>query len=205
MAYDQQLKAHLVSNATLSHLSGLYNLPQRLIADPNLLPLLRASTDTRAALVEAYIAAVYMSHPVKDRLTVALHVLNNWLREMYEPLYDFFYTYMKREHDQHSNAVGADEEGTVIVMDEDEMQRIDESARGMFLFVKMRCEAYEREMRWEEDRYETSIGTLFKMRVIVDGMELGEATRAGKNQAKDVAAWEAAKKLGLAVSFRLLF
>lgn len=173
-------------------------MPQRLNADPNLLPLLRASTDVRAALMEAYIAAIYVSHAVEDRFNVALPIIDAWLREMYEPLYDFFYTYMKLEHDQHSNAVGADEDGSVIVMDEDEIARIDGLARGMFLLVKMHCEAYERDLRWEEDRYETSIGTLYKMRIMVDGMELGEATRAGKIQAKDVAAWEAAKKLGLA-------
>jgi len=32
-------------------------------------------------------------------------------------------------------------------------------------------------------------------------MELGEATRAAKRDAKNVAAWEAAKKLGLTVSY----
>lgn len=187
-----------MSNATLSHLSGLYNMPQRLNADPNLLPVLRASTDVRAALVEAYIAAVYVSHPVEDRFTIAVPIIDAWLRDMYDPLFDFFYTYMKREYDQHSNAVGADDDGNVIVMDEDEIARVDDLARGMFLLVQMHCDAVAREFRWEEDRYETSIGTLYRMRVMVDGMELGEATRAGKQQAKDVASWEAAKKLGLA-------
>ena len=83
-----------MSNATLSHLSGLYNLPARLDGDPNQLPVLRALTDVRAALMEAYIAAIYFSYPAETRLTEALPVIDEWLREMYDPLYDFFFTYM---------------------------------------------------------------------------------------------------------------
>lgn len=90
----QKLKSHLVSNATLSHISGLYNLPSRLKGDPNQLPVLRALTDVRAAMVEAYIAALYFSSPADKRMTEALPMIDSWLREMYEPLYDFFFTYM---------------------------------------------------------------------------------------------------------------
>lgn len=187
-----------MSNATLSHLSGLYGLPQRLNADPNLLPLLRVSTDVRAALLEAYIAGVYVSFPVSERNSKALGTITEWLREMYDPLYDFFYNFMKKEHEQHQNAVGTDFEGNVIVMDPAEIAKVDEQARGMLLLLKMHVKAYERELRFEEQRHETSIGTLFQLKCLVDGMELGEATRAGRNQAREVAAWEAAKKLGLA-------
>lgn len=196
----QRLKAHLVSNATLSHLSGLYNLPDRLIADPNIAHVLRATTDVRAALMESYIAGFYYSHDVADRLTVALPALSAWLREMYEPLVDFFYTYMKNEHAQHLLAVGADTEGHVIVMDQDEWERVKRLATGMSQLIKTYAEGYERELRWEEDKYETSIGPLFKMTCVIDGMELGEGTRSEKRDARNVAAWEAAKKLGLTVS-----
>jgi ribonuclease-3 len=84
-----------VSNATLSHLSGLYNFPQRLRGANEVLPVLRAQTDVRAAIVEAYIAGVYFSFPPEDRFSKGLGVIDRWLREMYEPLYDFFLTYMK--------------------------------------------------------------------------------------------------------------
>ena len=90
----QKLKSHLVSNATLSHVSGLYNLPARLVGPPNLLPVLKAQTDVRAAMVEAYIAAIYFSYPVEKRMTEALKVIDGWLRDMYEPLYDFFLNHM---------------------------------------------------------------------------------------------------------------
>ena len=92
---NQKLKAHLVSNATLSHLSGLYGFPHRLRGTPDQLPVLRAQTDVRAALMEAYIAGVYFSYPPRERFTVALGVLDKWLREMYEPLYEFFYNHMR--------------------------------------------------------------------------------------------------------------
>lgn len=88
------MKSHLVSNATLSHISGLYNLPAKLKGDPNQLPVLRVQTDVRAAMMEAYIAAIYFSFPVEKRMTEGLPVIDLWLREMYEPLYDFFFTYM---------------------------------------------------------------------------------------------------------------
>lgn len=73
----------------------MYNFPQRLQGDPNILPVLRAQTDVRAAMMEAYIAALYFSFPVEDRLGEATRVIDSWLREMYEPLFDFFYDYMK--------------------------------------------------------------------------------------------------------------
>lgn len=84
----------MVSNATLSHLSGLYNMPQRLVGDPQILPVLRAQTDVRAALVEAYIAGLYFSYPIETRMTEGLVAIDSWLREMYDPLFDFFFNYM---------------------------------------------------------------------------------------------------------------
>jgi hypothetical protein len=44
--------------------------------------------------MEAYIAALYYSYPISDRMSVALPIIDAWLREMYDPLQDFFYTYM---------------------------------------------------------------------------------------------------------------
>ena len=45
-------------------------------------------------MVEAYIAAIYFSYPVESRMTEGLKVIDTWLREMYEPLYDFFLNHM---------------------------------------------------------------------------------------------------------------
>ena len=202
--YRQKLKAHLVSNATLSHLSGLYNLPQRLNGDPNLLPVLRASTDIRAALVEAYIAAIYFSFPAHLRNTQALPVIDGWLREMYEPLYDFFYNYMKTEHDQHHASIGAGPDGSVILLDEEALARIDNAALGMAALVQIYATRQDRELRFEEERYETNVGALYRVICTLDGIEMGEATRSARKIAKNVAGWEAAKKLGLAVSFGVL-
>jgi hypothetical protein len=59
-----------------------------------MLPVLRAQTDVRAAMVEAYIAAIYFSYPIEKRMTEGLKVIDEWLRDMYEPLYDFFLNHM---------------------------------------------------------------------------------------------------------------
>jgi len=59
-----------------------------------MLPVLKAQTDVRAAMVEAYIAAIYFSYPVESRMSEGLKVIDTWLREMYEPLYDFFLNHM---------------------------------------------------------------------------------------------------------------
>ncbi|KAK4688032.1 26S proteasome non-ATPase regulatory subunit 10, partial [Tremellales sp. Uapishka_1] len=193
-----KLKSHLVSNATLSHLSGLYNLPQRLNGDPQILPVLRAQTDVRAALVEAYIAALYFSFPPPERSTVAFRVIDEWLREMYEPLYEFFYKYMKKEHDQHWNATGSTDDG--IILTDTQMKVVDNSALGMTELVRLYTAQYDRVLSYEDERFETNVGYLWKIKCLVDGIEMGEATRAVKAKAKNVASWEAAKKLGIAVS-----
>ncbi|WVF66229.1 hypothetical protein IAT40_000969 [Kwoniella sp. CBS 6097] len=192
-----KLKAHLVSNATLSHLSGLYNFPQRLNGDPELLPVLQAQTDVRAALIEAYIAALYFSFSLEDRLTTGIKTIDTWLREMYEPLYDFFYNYMKTEYEQHHSTVGATLDGRVEVQNKAEIARIDNASQGMAILVQMYCSNQDRELRWEEEKYETNVGSLWKIQCTVDGIELGEGVRPFKKAAKNVAGWEAAKKLGL--------
>ncbi|WVQ80350.1 hypothetical protein IAT38_002455 [Cryptococcus sp. DSM 104549] len=192
-----KLKSHLVSNATLSHISGLYGLPQRLHGDPNLLPVLRSQTDTRAALVEAYIAALYFSFPEEERLTTGLGVIDRWLREMYEPLYDFFYSYMKSEYEQHHLAVGAGIDGHVQMQSDAEMARIDVASLGMAALVQMYTNKQDRELRWEDQRYETALGSLWRVKCTVDGIELGEGVRTAKRNAKNVAGLEAARKLGL--------
>ncbi|WVQ93851.1 hypothetical protein IAU59_000929 [Kwoniella sp. CBS 9459] len=192
-----KLKAHLVSNATLSHLSGLYNLPQRLNGDPELLPVLRAQTDVRAALLEAYIAALYFSFPIEERLSTGIKTIDTWLREMYEPLHDFFYNYMKKEYEQHHSTVGATLDGRVEVQSEAEIARIDKASQGMAILVQMYCTNQDRELRWEDEKFETNVGSLWKMQCTVDGIELGEGVRPFKKAAKNVAAWEAAKKLGI--------
>ena len=190
----------MVSNATLSHLSGLYGLPQRLNADPYHLPVLRVQTDVRAALMEAYIAAVYFSYPASERISTALPILDSWLREMYDPFFDFFFAYMKNEHDQHHNAVGPNPDGSVMILPEGERKRIDHASTGMVPLVKLYASKNERELNFEFKEYETSVGSLYEWTCTIDGIELGRAARADRKVAKNVAAWEAAKKLGLAVS-----
>ncbi|WVW81740.1 hypothetical protein I302_103736 [Kwoniella bestiolae CBS 10118] len=196
-----KLKAHLVSNATLSHISGLYNLPQRLNGHPELLPVLRAQTDVRAALMEAYIAALYFSFPVENRLGEGIRVIDTWLREMYEPLYDFFYNYMKKEFEQHHLTIGSTFDGRSIHLEnEDELRKIDEQAVGMGKLVECYCASQERELRWQEEKMYTNQGFLWKIKCLIDGIELSEAVRPFKRPARNVAGWEAAKKLGLTVS-----
>ncbi|KAK6905159.1 hypothetical protein I204_08183 [Kwoniella mangroviensis CBS 8886] len=196
-----KLKAHLVSNATLSHLSGLYNLPQRLNGHPELLPVLRAQTDVRAALMEAYIAGLYFSFPLENRLGEGIKTIDNWLREMYEPLYDFFYNYMKKEFEQHHLTVGATSDGRSIYLEnEDELKKVDEGAVGMSKLVECYCSSAERELRWQEEKIYTNQGLLWKTKCLVDGIELSEALRPFRRIAKNVAGLTAAKKLGLTVS-----
>ena len=149
--------------------------------------------------MEAYIAALYFSFPAHLRIIQALPVIDGWLREMYEPLYDFFYNYMKTEYHQHHTAIGAGPDGQVIVLSDEQMARIDHASMGMAGLVQMYANKQERELRFEEERYETNLGLLYKMTCLVDGIELGEATRSSKKTAKNVASWEAAKKLGLTV------
>lgn len=104
-ARPQKLKAHLVSNNTLSHLSGMYHLPARLACAP----LLRVQTDIRAALVEAYIAGVYFSHPPG----AGIGIVTEWLEEMYAPLADFFLQHMRGEYAVLRATVGTSE-GRVV-------------------------------------------------------------------------------------------
>ena len=188
-----------MSNATLSHLSGLYNLPQRLNGDPELLPVLRSQTDIRAALMEAYIAALYFSFPSHLRIAQALPVLNGWLREMYEPLYDFFYHHMKTEHDHHHASIGAGLDGQVILLDKEEKRKLDEASMGMSNLVMTKGASEGMQVLFEEKRFVTNIGLLYKITCSVDGIRLGEGTRSIKKVAKNAAAWEAAKKLGMLV------
>lgn len=74
----------------------MYQLPQQLRGPPGALPALRASTDVRAAMMEAYIAAIYFSFPLAERSVKALPLIAPWLREMYEPLLEYFYDHMVR-------------------------------------------------------------------------------------------------------------
>lgn len=197
----QKLKAHLVSNATLSHLSGMYNFPQRMNGDPRLLPVLRAQTDVRAALVEAYIAGLYMSYPLETRMTDGFAAVTAWLREMYEPLFEFFLDYMRSEHLQHYSALGMDPDGIVeVAPSPQEVERIDARAEGMALLLAMYGKTTARAVEYDTLRFETSVGPLWKLTCSVDGIEMGHATRPTKLKARNAAAWEAAKKLGLTVS-----
>lgn len=195
-----KLKSHLVSNTTLSHLAGLYGFPQRMRADARLGPVLRAQTDVRAALFEAYVAAVLFSYPAESRGT-GLSVLSGWLREMYDPLFDFFYAHMKQEHAVHVAAVSAIDGVVHAATDRAELERIDAMSEGMALLVGTYARSRDRLASYEIVRSETNVGALWTVKCLVDGVEMGEATRAVKNRARNAAAWEAAVKLGLTVGW----
>lgn len=79
------------------------------------------------------------------------------------------------------------------------MDRIDAQSQGMLLLLKMYCKQQERRLQLVEDKLDTPAGWFWQVRCLVDGIEIGEAIRAGKKQARNVAAWEGAKKLRLAV------
>jgi hypothetical protein len=96
--------------------------------------------------------------------------------------------------------VGENPDGTVQTISDAEMARIDEASMGMAALVRVYGNTQDRLVKYEEEKYETSLGVLWNIKCIVDGIELGQATRANKQTAKNVAAWEAAKQLGLAVS-----
>jgi len=78
-------------------------------------------------------------------------------------------------------------------LSEEQMTRIDRKALGMATLVQMYGNRQEREVRFEEERYETNVGLSFKMTCLVDGIELGEGTRSMRKNAKNAAGWEAAK------------
>jgi ribonuclease-3 len=176
----------------------MYNLPQRLNGDPRLLPVLRAQTDVRAALVEAYIAGVYFSFPADTRLTDGMACITSWLREMYDPLYDFFFQHMRNEYHQHYSVIGTAYDGAVqVAASPEELDRLDAMAEGMALLVRMYGTSNERKIEYDSERFETSVGILWRMRCSVDGIEMGDATRSSRYRARNAAAWEAARKLGL--------
>ncbi|KAL1405964.1 hypothetical protein Q8F55_007646 [Vanrija albida] len=193
-----KLKSHLVSNGTLSHLSGLYGLPARMRADARLAPVLRAQTDVRAALFEAYVAAVLFSYPAESRFSTGLAVVSGWLREMYDPLFDFFYAHMAAEAAAHAAAVALAPDGVVLAAaDPAELDRVDALAEGMALLVGTWARSRARSASYAVARAETGAGALWSVTCLVDGVEMGSATRAVKNRARNAAAWEAAVKLGL--------
>jgi len=179
----------------------MYNFPQRLNGDARLLPVLRAQTDVRAALVEAYIAGVYFSFPPEKRMVDGIKCVTAWLREMYDPLYDFFLQHMQNEYKQHYSVMGTAYDGTVqVAASPEELDKLDAIAEGMALLLKMYGTQRERKIEYESERFETSVGILWRMRCSVDGIEMGDATRSSRYRARNAAAWEAAKKLGLASS-----
>lgn len=78
------------------------------------------------------------------------------------------------------------------------MARIDKASTGTASLLRVYGDKENRKVAYEEERYDTTLGILWAVKVSVDGVEIGQATRANKKTAKNVAAWEAAKALGLA-------
>lgn len=79
------------------------------------------------------------------------------------------------------------------------MAQIDKASIGMASLIRNHGDINDQKIEYKEDQYDTSLGILWHIKVFVEGVELGEATRANRKTAKNVAAWEAAKLLGLAV------
>jgi hypothetical protein len=79
------------------------------------------------------------------------------------------------------------------------MAQIDNASTGMASLIRNHGDINDQKIEYKEDQYDTSLGILWHIKVFVEGVELGEATRANRKTAKNVAAWEAAKLLGLAV------
>jgi len=104
------------------------------------------------------------------------------------------------EYDQHRTAISSNPDGTVQTISNDEMERIDKASMGMAALIRVYGDNQGRDVKYEEERHETNLGILWRVKCVVDGIEIGEATRANKQTAKNVAAWKGAKKLGLAVS-----
>lgn len=279
---SQKLKAHLVSNNTLSHLSGMYHLPARL----RCAPLLRMQTDIRAALVEAYIAGVYFSHPPGE----GIKIVTAWLEEMYEPLADFFLQHMRGEHgvlratvgtsegrvvthysapagpvassgpttsatanagagdNGQGNGCGADNgtgnngrnnngvvhdngnedaikdtagalvetsrdvhmtasgpstlklsqtTGRGILSQPDALEAADERLKPALTALSKYCKDTRTTLEFREKRFRLSSGTLWKIAVVVGGVERGEGTRVTKYRARWAAAAVACGELGL--------
>ncbi len=109
---------------------------------------------------------------------------------------------MKIEYEQHHSATGAGPDG--VILSDTDIQRIDHASVGMAALVQMYASKRARKIGWDEERFETSVGVIWKMTLLLDGIEMGQGTRAVKKTAKNVAAWYAAPKLGLAVSRSLL-
>lgn len=147
--------------------------------------------------MEAYIAALYFSFPPATRAVQGWTAVDSWLREMYEPLYEFFYNRMKSEYEQHHSATGAGADGVII--NNPEMAVEDAKSQGMAALLGMFCGKRGIPLAYREERLETNIGVLWKVKVDVAGTEMAEATRASKKVAKNVGAWTAARGLGITV------
>jgi hypothetical protein len=104
------------------------------------------------------------------------------------------------DYDQHRTAIAGNPDGTVQTISNEEMARIDNASMGMAALVRVYGEKEDRLVKYEEERHDTNLGVLWSVKCVVDGIQLGEATRASKQTAKNVAAWHAAKRLGLVVS-----
>lgn len=109
-------------------------------------------------------------------------------------------TYRQIDYDQHRTAIASNPDGTVQTISNTEMERIDKASMGMAALIRVYGDNQDRHVKYEEEKHETNLGVLWRVKCVVDGIELGEATRANKQTAKNVAAWIGAKKLGLAVS-----
>jgi hypothetical protein len=109
-------------------------------------------------------------------------------------------TFRRSEYEQHHLTLSSTLSGGSQKYTEDEIALIDASSQGMVNLIKQYCFQQDRELHFEEERYETNCGILWRLRCLVDGIEVGDATRSGRKIAKNVAAWEACRRLGLMVS-----
>lgn len=107
---------------------------------------------------------------------------------------------LRNEYEQHHLTLSSSITGGPHLHTEDELTRIDTASQGMANLLQMYCYRQDRELHFDEERFETHCGILWRLKCLVDGIEVGEATRSGRKVAKNVSAWEGCKKLGLVVS-----
>lgn len=96
-------------------------------------------------------------------------------------------------------------DGSTTVLTEEEMSRIDKASQGMANLLRMYCQRQDRQCRFEEDRFESHCGILWRLRCYVDEELAGVGMRTSKRMARNVAAWEACKRFELTVSDACFF
>ncbi|WVN90932.1 uncharacterized protein L203_106177 [Cryptococcus depauperatus CBS 7841] len=190
-----RMKAALVSNATIAHISTLYGLPNHLIADPDLQSSLMARLDVCSAVFEAYIAGVYLSFNASTRKTEGLGLIHNWLKATFEPVAEYYEENIRnRPNKIHSLMKKAS--GDPLPTNEETLE-IDKVSKGITAVIFAYANMYGATIDWKVYTAQALDGTLYEMKLYINGMERGAGVRRSKRAAMDVASYKASKSLGL--------